>query len=71
MERRNAALLEIEILLRTRPHTARGLAEKLGISKPTAYSRIAALSLRGRKIKMKQVREGLHGPKATAYSIAA
>lgn len=62
-------LLELAKLLRERPYTARGIAERLGITKPTAYARVAALAMRGYVIKMVFVREGLHGPEAKAYSI--
>ena len=62
---------EVAQLLREQPHTARGIAEKLGISKPTAYARVAKLASRGMAICITRVREGLHGPEADAFSIAA
>ncbi len=70
MERREKALLALADLLREKPYSARGIAEKIGCTKPTAYASVAALVLRGHKVVMAYAREGLHGPAAKVYSIA-
>ena len=62
---------ELEQLLRAKPMTARTIADVFGISKPTAYARVAKLAMRGIAVRRTKVREGLHGPEADAFSVAA
>ena len=71
VERREANMRQLVALLREKPHTARSIAERLGVTKPTAYARVAQLALRGHKVDVQKVREAQSGPKALAYSIAA
>lgn len=70
VDRADEDLKELESLLRESPMTARAIAERLGISKPTAYARVAKLAMRGVVVQRTKVREGLHGPEADAFSVA-
>ncbi len=51
--------------------TARALAEKLEVSKPTIYAQLAKLRDHGHKFEESEVREGTKGPMATHFKLAA
>lgn len=57
-------------LLRSRPRTAREIADKMKCCRPTAYQRLEGLRARGEEVYMLTgVAKGATGPRATAYGL--
>lgn len=65
MRRQKSTADDIRVALREWT-TARGLADKLQVSKPTALHYIAKMR---RHLEMKELREGGRGPCASAYRV--
>lgn len=71
-ERFEEALSTLETRLRSgKAASARVLAQDLGCSKPTIYSRIAVLERRGKKVHKSWKRDGSPGPLALFFSMRA
>jgi predicted transcriptional regulator len=64
-------LIALVKFIATKPRSARSIAEKFEVTKPTAYAQLRALESRGITLKSEHVREGSKGPLAAVYSIGA
>lgn len=57
-------------VLRRTPLTARQIAERFGVSKPTAYARVRALLERGEPIyERRERRLGVPGPAVAVFGV--
>lgn len=65
----NPVLDRLATMLRRQPLTARQVAERLSISRPTAYEWIRALAERGESVYQIPARQTGPGPRAKAYGI--
>lgn len=59
----------LAVLLRRGPLTARQIADRLGCSKPTAYTWIQALVERGDSVYSIAAKGDRPGPRAKAYGV--
>ena len=60
---------QLAALIRRAPLTAREIAERLGVSKPTAYKLIRSLIERGDRVFTERRNSGRPGPAAVAYGV--
>ena len=66
------ALVDVADALREgRAWTARQLAERFGVTRPTAYDWLRCLRRRGLRLERSRVRIAGSGPEAIAYRVAA